>query len=895
MPGIHREFLAMISETRALASRRVASNILFGVIVACALAVAPHARAAAEVMIQNITIRMADSAVAPSATTLPDAVRDNLSAIARNSLTVTGRTKFGAYVLELSQPLPFVEAQAMVNLLRSQPEVLWASLGSPEQRSARAKLASSAYPSRPVTRMIVKYRDPGLQFLAERNAKLPDSVIARLSSYAGGPTAHGRAMSNGAWLVRLFRAMTEAEAAAVAAAIEADPEVEYAEPDAWAFPQFIPNDTYYAVEQYDLHAIGTDWGINMPGAWDLSRGSASLVIADLNTGILAHPDLVGRTVAGYDMIADCAIANDAQPGPCTWTVPGVTDPAGDPDTNSRDADPSDPGDWVTSAEAAGGLTVPPYNYFKFYGCSSTNSTWHGTHVAGTIGANSNNATGIAGVNHFSMIQPVRVLGKCGGNVSDILDAITWASGGSVPGVPDNKPPNFAGPAKVINISFAGINPCGAYQPVIDAALGRGTVIVVSAGNSNTTADGTRPANCNGVITVAAIARSGERAYYSNYDDNVAPGPFVAIAAPGGQQGFVNDPNGILSTLNTGTTAPGTTPADYVYRYYQGTSMSAPLVTGVVSLMLSTNNAQTPGQILAKLQSTAHAFGTGSTRDCVSNVALADGTVNGRRYCGAGVVDAQAAVRATVDKDSIAVFDPASRGWYLRVNNEPGVANFFFTFGAVGDLPIVGDWDGNGTTTIGVYRPSTGDFFLRNTNASGVPDVSFQFGAGGAGYIPLAGDWDGNGTKTIGLYDPTTGSFFLKNSNSGGLADLQFTFGGGGQGYVPLVGDWDGNGTDTIGLYQPSTGTFFLRNTNSNGPADHIFTFGPGGAGWKAVVGDWDGDGKTTVGAYVPATGTFFLSNTNPALGNTGIFADKAFSYGPIGGMTPLAGDWDNLP
>ena len=172
-------------------------------------------------------------------------------------------------------------------------------------------------------------------------------------------------------------------------------------------------------------------------------------------------------------------------------------------------------DWITAAESSSGY---------FAGCQVHNSSWHGTHTAGTIGAASNNGVGVAGVNWNSKILPVRVLGKCGGYTSDIADGMRWAAGLSVSGVPAN-----ANPAKVLNLSLGGYGACDAtYQNAVNAIVAAGTTIVVSAGNSNADAVNYRPGNCTGVITVAATNRDGGRAYYSNY------GSTVEISAPGGE-------------------------------------------------------------------------------------------------------------------------------------------------------------------------------------------------------------------------------------------------------------------------------------------------------------------------------------------------------------------------
>ncbi len=250
-----------------------------------------------------------------------------------------------------------------------------------------------------------------------------------------------------------------------------------------------------------------------------------------------------------------------------------------------------------------------------------NSTWHGTHVSGTIAALTNNNDGVAGVNWVSKVLPVRVLGKCGGSFSDVIDAITWASGGSVPGVPDN--PN---PARVLNMSLGGASDCfTALQDAITNAIAAGSFIAVAAGNSSADAGSSTPGNCDGVVTVAAVGLQGQRASYSNF------GPVVEIAAPGGDAGA-----GVLSTLNNGTTTAN--PNGYSYVNYMGTSMATPHVAGIASLLLSINPTLTPAQLLAVIQTTARAFPT--------NTGGADCSSSGPTSCGAGIIDAGAATAAS---------------------------------------------------------------------------------------------------------------------------------------------------------------------------------------------------------------------------------------------------------
>ena len=235
-------------------------------------------------------------------------------------------------------------------------------------------------------------------------------------------------------------------------------------------------------------------------------------------------------------------------------------------------------------------------------------------------------------------------------------------------------------------------------------------------------------------------------------------------------------------------------------------------------------------------------------------------------------------------DTIGLFRPTSNLFFLRNTNTPGFPDLSVPFGAPGDLPIVGDWNGDGTTTIGLYRPTTSTFFLRNSNTPGFPDITVSFGDGPGGDVPIVGDWNGDGTWTIGVYRPTTSTFFLRNSFTSGVPDLSIPFGAPGD--MPVIGDWDGNGTMTIGLYRPSGSIFFLRNTNATGAPDLSVPFGAPGD--TPVVGDWDGNGTTTIGLYRPSGTIFFLRNTN----STGA-PDLSVPFGAVGDK-PLSGNWDGL-
>jgi serine protease len=430
-------------------------------------------------------------------------------------------------------------------------------------------------------RIIVKYKDESAPVVAKGGqvsvaramplAAARKVLVDRAGQQFGMLVKESHSIATGARVFKLDRKVSLADAAQLAAELKArDASVEYAEPDRMMHPLFTPNDSMYSQQWDYFEATG---GMNVPAAWDKSTGTG-IRVAVIDTGYRPHADLSGQILAGYDFISDTAVSNDG---------------------NGRDSDASDPGDWTAAGECGAGEPA-------------SNSSWHGTHVAGTIAAATNNSTGVAGVAYGAKVVPVRVLGKCGGYTSDIADGIIWASGGTVSGVP-----NIAARAQVINMSLGGGGACDTTtQNAINSARSRGTVVVVAAGNESQNASNSNPANCAGVIAVAATNRSGGRASYSNY------GTIVDVAAPGGDTGAA-----ILSTLNAGTKAPG---ADS-YAGYMGTSMATPHVAGVVALMLAKNPSLTPDDVESRLKSSTRPF----PASCSG--------------CGMGIVDASAAVDA----------------------------------------------------------------------------------------------------------------------------------------------------------------------------------------------------------------------------------------------------------
>ena len=348
-----------------------------------------------------------------------------------------------------------------------------------------------------------------------------------------------------------------------------------------------PNDTLYP-QQWNLH--GTK-GISAPEAWQTTQG-AGVTVAVIDSGIVKHPDLDANVLPGYDFITEPSIARDG---------------------NGRDSDPTDQGNW----EEAGVCGADS---------EASESNWHGTHVAGSIAAIMNNKRGIVGVAPSTKILPVRALGMCGGYDSDIADAMIWAAGGTVEGVPAN-----SNPAKIINLSLGGEGTCPAtYSKAIAEVNKRGAILVVAAGNDGQDTSKVAPANCGGSIVVGATDQEGKRSDFSNY------GKLVDVSAPG---------SGIMSTVDLGTTV--STGAGYTE--YDGTSMAAPQVAGVIALMKSVDpslTAERAKQILKQ-----------SSKPLTCDV----------NACGSGIVNAASALAMVQGKKDP---NPAAKPWPKRAPKHP---------------------------------------------------------------------------------------------------------------------------------------------------------------------------------------------------------------------------------
>jgi len=330
--------------------------------------------------------------------------------------------------------------------------------------------------------------------------------------------------------------------------LRANPQVEEAIPNYIVQPLAVPNDEFYSLQwHYPL--------IGLPEAWETTTGSEDVIVAVLDTGIVNHPDLQGRLIPGYDFVSNISYASDGDGIDPDPTEPAYTDP-------------------------------------------NIENSWHGTHVAGTIGASTNNNAGVAGVDWHSKIMPIRVLGQGGGSISDMLEGIKYAAG-----LPNSSGTVPSRRADIINMSLGGGQASQTGQLVYDQARAAGVLIIAAAGNDKSSVP-SFPAAAENVLSVSAVDLNRRLAPYSNY------GSTIDIAAPGGNTG--QDLNGdgyrdgVLSTL--------VIDSEYGYKFYDGTSMAAPHVAGVAALILAANPNLTVGELENILLSTATDLGQAGRDD-----------------------------------------------------------------------------------------------------------------------------------------------------------------------------------------------------------------------------------------------------------------------------------------
>jgi subtilisin family serine protease len=487
--------------------------------------------------------------------------------------------------------------------------------------------APAASPGTATDQFIVKYKDTaaaGSTLRAESKAKASESLGIAMDDVRG--------TAAGARVLRAARVLTAGETDKALAALKADPAVEYAEPDTRMHAAAAPNDPLYP-EQWSL--LNSAGAMRLEGAWAASKG-AGVVVAVVDTGITSHSDLSANVLPGYDMMSDPSYSRDS---------------------DGRDANPRDEGDWTAAGLCGDGAPASP-------------SSWHGTRVAGIIASTANNGKGLTGVAPEAKVLPVRALGPCGGYLSDIADSVIWAAGGSIAGLPSNPTP-----ARVINLSLGAIQPCSpTLQNAVDFAYNSGSAVVAAAGNQNIQASDTTPSNCQNVISVAAVARTGLLAPYSNY------GTAVDVAAPGGDM-TQTSADGIAVAGNSGTQGPGAE----TYAISEGTSMAAPHASGLAALLMSRlGNLATPANVEGRMEATSKKY----TWACVT------------KTCGSGVLDATAALSFQPDRQ-ITGSTPSIAGEAVVGNSVTAVARNW----TPSDVNFSYQWFRNGAAVPGAQAVS----------------------------------------------------------------------------------------------------------------------------------------------------------------------------------------------
>jgi serine protease len=624
--------------------------------------------------------------------------------------------------------------------------VMMVSMGGPAAFAATpgpgkiVPMSQPAASSDADARLIIKYRNAASSDAAKltsvRSAASRAGVVQgrRGTMLTALGASHVRKLGVGADLIKLSRSLGDAEMKKLIREIAADASVEYVQVDRMmravddfsapaamtgalaaaglVGPAMTPNDPRLATHQW--HFTNPDGGINAPAAWDISTGQGA-VVAVLDTGILAgHPDMGSGThiLEGYDFITDTFVSRRA-----------VAD---------RVAGALDQGDWNPVAGEC------------YSGSPVRNSSWHGTHTAGTVAELTNNGIGGAGVAFNAQILPVRVLGRCGGYTSDIADAIVWASGGTIPDVAAN-----ANPAEVISLSLGGSGACEAYeQAAINTAVANGAIVVIAAGNDNGNTADYSPGNCANVVTVGATRITGGRASYSNY------GAGIDLSGPGGGGGQDTGNDGwdgyVFQAGYSGTTTP--TSGAYQYAGMAGTSMATPHVAGVAALVQSALVANdkpvlTPAALEALLKETARPFPV---------------TIPASTPMGTGIVDAKAALDKALEEPcdpEVETCGPVAISLANKVNvtglsgaagseklysfdAAAGSVLTIMTLGGTGDVSLYVSFDEEPTTTVSDFKstrpgnsetvritvPQAGTYYIKVVGAgaySGVTLVARQ--------------------------------------------------------------------------------------------------------------------------------------------------------------------------
>lgn len=534
-----------------------------------------------------------------------------------------------------------------------------------------------ADPPSGMNRIIIGFRPARVQAASARGAtpspRPVDSVQAlsqasSLTTDSGAPVvlAYHRSVSSNTHVALTSRRMSRVELSAFTRRLQRDPQVAYVEIDERVTAQLTPNDTDFSARQWSMQSVAAGNGAaNFSTAWDSATGSG-VIVAQLDGGFRPHADLFANVLPGHDFIS-------ADPNGAFMTAN---------DGNGRDSDARDPGDWSDQGD-----------------CAPSNSTWHGTHVAGVIAAVGNNNSGVAGGAFNARLMPIRVLGVCGGYVSDIAAAMRWAVGLPVPGVPDNTQV-----AKVLNLSLGRFGSCSdAFKGAVDEVIATGSVIVAATGNDRARTI-LQPANCPGVIAVTAHTIDGDNASYANI------GTGTVISAPGGGNGATIAGNGrlIYSTSNTGLT----TPAMDRFEGKRGTSMATAHVAAAAALMFQVKPAITPNEVMSRLVNAVRPHPAGSY--CV-----------GQQICGAGLLDAGVTVgdvladNAPVIAVRSSAGEVASRGTNVQLTGTALMGRLGLGIASMSWSQIAGPivtLSGANTTTASFVIPQAGNSFTFRFNA-----------------------------------------------------------------------------------------------------------------------------------------------------------------------------------
>ncbi|WP_104401162.1 S8 family serine peptidase [Vibrio penaeicida] len=551
------------------------------------------------------------------------------------------------------------------------------SLVQPQNSYQALSRALQDIPSNKV-QLIVKYKSSGQTqsgFMASIvKAQQSDSIRSlsnNITNELGNEVRYKRAMLLDDHHVVKIDSHTNAYGLeAIISKLNADPNVESVELDGWAKPFYTPNDPQYSNQ---WHYSNPNVGIRADQAWNKATGQG-VTVSVVDTGFTNHPDLTPNLVSHYDFISN------------SWTSR---------DGDGRDSNGIDAGDRSAYGECGNdkyGNPIP-----------ARNSTWHGTHVLGTVGAVEGNGQYGVGVAFDAKLTSARVLGRCGGSVSDISDGIIWAAGaGNV---------NNPNPAQVINLSLGGGGSCGyTYQNAINAARNNGAVVVVAAGNDRVNTQNVRPANCQGIITVGASDTNGNQANFSNY------GSEVDIMAPGVS---------ILSTVDSGTATPQGPSSTRM----NGTSMATPHVAGVAALVKQAFPAATPDQVESIIKDSARPF---------------PGSCN-NGGCGAGMLDANAAVdRALQLAGGGGTPDPdptPGQGGNAQVSNLSGAQGSWDHYNI--DIPA-----GMSKLTVSIAG-GTGD-----------ADLYLKFGSQPSTYNNDCAPWINGNTESCVVNNPAAGKWYI---------------------------------------------------------------------------------------------------------------------------------------